>query len=297
LHTDETLEIFEKVTKDLGNCIHMFAADTCLSFTTKELSHEVEARQQCQGQKDLGRSSRSQGATSDVAQGRQLKGLNIQTYKLHALTDYPAQIRMYGTTDSYSTQSHHTSKVQFARTSRKAYVLQLASIERWQAHICCICLKRDALNVADPVPNKAEQHHIIGESQNFLEDLTSFMQTNMGDPAIQHFILKLKAHILPRIAAIHQDANSQAMLKPTADNHLDDPNDSILESHPLQLNHVLFKGNKIYCHCLLPINYMTYDLQCGFNSINPHTDHRDVMLLSNLDNNSHPFSYAQCVSK
>ena len=44
LHTDETLEIFEKVTKDLGNCIHMFAMDACPSFTTKELSHEVEAR-------------------------------------------------------------------------------------------------------------------------------------------------------------------------------------------------------------------------------------------------------------
>ena len=81
------------------------------------------------------------------------------------------------------------------------------------------------------------------------------------------------------------------MLKPTADNHLDDPNDSILESHLSQLNNILFKGNKIYHHRLLCINYMTYDLQHGFDSINPHTDHRDVMLLSNSDNDSHPFSY------
>ena len=44
LHTDETLEIFEKVMKDLGNCIHMFAADTCPFFMTKELSREVEAQ-------------------------------------------------------------------------------------------------------------------------------------------------------------------------------------------------------------------------------------------------------------
>ena len=80
---------------------------------------------------------------------------------------------------------HRMSKVWFARTSQKAYVSQLASIEWWQPHIRHICLKHDALNVADPMLNKAEQHHIIGESQNFLEDLTSFMQTNMGDPAIQ----------------------------------------------------------------------------------------------------------------
>jgi len=32
---------------------------------------------------------------------------NLQTYKLHALADYPSQIRMYGTTDSYSTQAVH----------------------------------------------------------------------------------------------------------------------------------------------------------------------------------------------
>ena len=82
------------------------------------------------------------------------------------------------------------------------------------------------------------------------------------------------------------------MLKPTANNCLDDPNDSILESHPLQLNHVLFKENKIYHHRLLRINYTTYNLQHGFDSINPHTDHQAIMLLSNLDNDSHPFSYA-----
>jgi hypothetical protein len=39
---------------------------------------------------------------------RQLKVLNLQTYKLHALRDYAAQIRFYGTTDSYLTQTVHT---------------------------------------------------------------------------------------------------------------------------------------------------------------------------------------------
>jgi hypothetical protein len=40
----------------------------------------------------------------------------------------------------------------------------------------------------------------------------------------------------------------------------------------LQLNHVLFNGNKIYRHRLLRINYTTYDLQREFDTINPHTD-------------------------
>ena len=43
LHTDETLDIFMKVTTDLGNRIRDFAADTCPSFATKELPREAEA--------------------------------------------------------------------------------------------------------------------------------------------------------------------------------------------------------------------------------------------------------------
>ena len=104
LHTDATLNIFEQVTMDLGNLIRTFSSDTCPCFTTKELPHEAEARRQ-RGQQDRGGSSQSQGITSHIKHGQRPKGLNLQTYKLHALADYPSQIRMYGTTDSYSTQS------------------------------------------------------------------------------------------------------------------------------------------------------------------------------------------------
>jgi len=103
LHTDDTLEIFERVTKDLGNRIRSFASDTCPCFATKELPREAQARRRRQGQQDPGRSSRSQDIASHA--GQRPKGLNLQTYKLHALADYPSQIRMYGTTDSYSTQA------------------------------------------------------------------------------------------------------------------------------------------------------------------------------------------------
>ena len=75
---------------------------------------------------------------------------------------------------------HRTSKSRFVRTSRKAFASQLASIEQRQARIRT---RRDALNLADPVPNQPEDHHVIGQSQNFPEDLTRFMQSNSGDPA------------------------------------------------------------------------------------------------------------------
>ena len=205
---------------------------------------------------------------------------------------------------------HRTSKARFARTSRKGYASQLASIERRQARIRT---RRDAVNLADPVPNQPEEHHVIGRSQNFPEDLTRFMQSNNGDPATnvssviltilslaslqtcyQHFILKLRAHILPRIAAIHQDANTHTTLNPSIFDFLNSSlNDVLHQDHLLQLNSVLFKGNKIYRHRLLHINYTTYDLQRDFDSINPRTDHRDIMVLSNANADAHPFSYAR----
>lgn len=78
---------------------------------------------------------------------------------------------------------HRTSKGRFIRTNRKAFVPQLVSIERRQARIRCIRVRRDALNLTDPVPNEPDEHHLIGRSQNFPEDLTRFVQANIGDPA------------------------------------------------------------------------------------------------------------------
>jgi hypothetical protein len=59
----------------------------------------------------------------------------------------------------------------------------MASIEQWQARIHCIHMKHAALHLAEPVSNKSDEHHVIGQSQNFPEELTRFVQTNLGDPA------------------------------------------------------------------------------------------------------------------
>lgn len=104
LYTDETLRILEMVTKEIGDCIRSFVSNTCPSFETRELPREAEARRRRRAQQGTkGKSVHSQVASHP--QTRQSKVLNLQTYKLHALADYPAQIRMHGTTDSYSTQA------------------------------------------------------------------------------------------------------------------------------------------------------------------------------------------------
>ena len=63
--------------------------------------------------------------------------------------------------------------------------------------------------------------------------------------------------------------------------------------HLSTLNQVVFKGGRMYRHQLFHINYTTYDVRHAQDTINPHTDHHDIMLLAPSDS-AHPFLYA-CV--
>ena len=83
MHTDSTLDLLEAVTKEFGRLMRQFR-DGTQGFDTVELPRETGA------QKGGANSSR--------------KKLNLNTYKFHALGDYVATIRLFGTTDSYSTQ-------------------------------------------------------------------------------------------------------------------------------------------------------------------------------------------------
>ena len=103
MHTDETLQALEGVSGRLGSQLRMFVNETCPAFSTRELRREAESRRRRQV-REAGTSQNQR--TSVITTGdRRPKLLNLRTYKLHVLGDYPAQIRMYGTTDSYSTQS------------------------------------------------------------------------------------------------------------------------------------------------------------------------------------------------
>lgn len=101
VHTDTTLEVLEMATQALGDFLRTFVSETCPHFKTRELPRESEARNRRQVRLQLSGPSRVQHHLS----AHRPKTLNLQTYKIHALGDYVSQIRLYGTTDSYSTQT------------------------------------------------------------------------------------------------------------------------------------------------------------------------------------------------
>lgn len=98
LHTDNTLEHLEKLTPDVGKLMRHFRHHFCSRFETVELPREFERRQR---QKIVLTSNQM---TISATGGKRAKKLNISTYKYHSLGDYARFIRMFGGSDSFSTQ-------------------------------------------------------------------------------------------------------------------------------------------------------------------------------------------------
>jgi len=99
LHTDESLTFLDEATRSLGQQLRKFQDFTCRAFNTLELPSETAARwRRKRGQLN------ASNTTARGISGARPKSFNLNTYKLHALGDYVRTIRLFGTTDSYTTQ-------------------------------------------------------------------------------------------------------------------------------------------------------------------------------------------------
>lgn len=123
LHTETTLSRLESVTTILGRELRRFSNVTCRSFSTEELPKEVAARGRRQSRQKAKAAASAQTNTSNVPpadhppvpitepgasvakEKKKKKKFNLSTAKLHSLGDYVRMIRLYGTTDSYNSQT------------------------------------------------------------------------------------------------------------------------------------------------------------------------------------------------
>lgn len=109
LHTTSTVVILEELTRSFGVRIRHFAKHICADYDTKELPKEEAARIRRRAKKQASTGQRSNGAAAGQPSKRKL--FQLTTYKLHAMGDYVSQIKTFGTTDSYSTQSVSTISI------------------------------------------------------------------------------------------------------------------------------------------------------------------------------------------
>lgn len=130
MHTEITLQYLEKTTTTIGKELRSFRDTICAAYTCKELPREISRRARRQRKKKGHSKQATQPIIMDLPPGSEMsqdavpppipdilpktKFFNLCTYKLHALGDYAQTIRLFGTTDSYSTQivSQFTSNVE-----------------------------------------------------------------------------------------------------------------------------------------------------------------------------------------
>lgn len=127
LHTENTLASFDALTKPLGRLCRVFSARTAKRFSTKPLPGETAAKARRKAanaaKKAKNKTAESDGRPQSTSSKKSTKKKstspakptkkksvptktwNLFTYKFHSLGDYVAMIRMFGTTDSYSTQT------------------------------------------------------------------------------------------------------------------------------------------------------------------------------------------------
>ncbi|KAG6830763.1 hypothetical protein H0H92_014844 [Tricholoma furcatifolium] len=345
LHSDRTLEILDQQTTKIGNCLRNFKDTTCPAFQTRELKRESEARSRRQKSKFKSKSGptrttkyggkakgvvphRSSPWTVLMRQGTapdpQLKQFTLNGYKVHAMGDYVATIREYGTTDSYSTElvtpdphaqallsingmvqgelEHRWPKGNYRRTSKKDYQKQLAQIERRQARLRRIQMADDAADYSGTGPMVSEISCTKGynvDAKQSVSAVTGFGCTGKRERSLpdrylsktsteyifihgEEFVTRLKGHLLPRIKI--------ALAIPIVPAH-----PASQPETPLLQESVYIHNDTMYHHKIMRVNYTTYDMRRAQDSFNPGTSHRDVMLLSDLEQGGHQFRYARVV--
>lgn len=115
MHSHSTLALLEDLTVEFGKLMRQFRDLTCSQFQTTELPRETAARNRQQMRQ---RATTAQACSSSVPGvnvvtpppqpssdlGPKTKRFNLFTIKFHFLGDYVHHIRLFGTTDSFSTQ-------------------------------------------------------------------------------------------------------------------------------------------------------------------------------------------------
>ncbi|KAG6914461.1 hypothetical protein DXG01_017109 [Tephrocybe rancida] len=326
MHTDHTLQVLDRITVELGQTMRRFVRETCSSFETRELPREAAARDRRskagKNKKKMPNTTSVQEAYSEMtaknpsneagknkkrmlattvpevssdltvenssSNTRRIKAFNLDTYKYHACGDVSPTIRRFGTTDSYNTEigelEHRTSKARYQRTDRKDFKKQLARIERRQARICRIHRRTGSKSTSTRQGTNLEAHHIIGRTENLHTHITSFVRGPDGHPAFYDFIPKLKKFLLPRMkAALAEQGIHWTPTEPSQD---------------LDWQSVLLKGDRVYSHKIIRVNYTTYDVRRGSDVIHVNTSHCNIMALNpkfkkGSDDDGHPYIYAK----
>ncbi|KAG8939805.1 hypothetical protein FRC03_006029 [Tulasnella sp. 419] len=282
MHTESTLRDLEVAISNYGRLIRRFASQTCINFMTYETPKEVRARARRLGRKAA--DSSQQGSPSDggASLSRPRKEFSLNRFKLHALGDYPSTIRLFGTTESYSTQrselQHTKIKNWYSRGSKNhTATKQMTSVDTIERRLRLIDQEVNRILSFETKSRQSEievnqplkRYEMAKEPKRKL-GLGHFLKTNSGDPAFELFWPHLNDHLLSRFR--------------------DDASEAEENSHG---HGVIIKDNILFRHTHARFNYTTYDVRRAQDTISMRSARRNILVAANDTSKTHPFWYAR----
>ena len=111
LHTESTICTLETSMTQLGTALWKFQSTTCAEFVTRDLPSEEAARGRQKAAKAKAKPpmpSKGKGKETEAPMGKKKSTFwvfSLSCYKPHSLSDYAKTIRLFGTSDGYSTQT------------------------------------------------------------------------------------------------------------------------------------------------------------------------------------------------
>ncbi|KIL55287.1 hypothetical protein M378DRAFT_173752, partial [Amanita muscaria Koide BX008] len=313
LHTESSVRSLENSTQRFGKAIRHFRNVTCTTFITKELPSEQAARGRrvaaLRAKQPMTSASTStervERSRVTVANSKE-KQFNLSTYKLHALGDYAYSIRMFGTTDSYTTQvgetQHKLVKKYYSRASKAHPERGISKQQRRERALLKIAERCNAVDKNLSRDNASESHarradisptlrfqdaeklpysdpqtkyHIASDTKY---KVNVYQWPGDEDPGLRNFLPRLYDHLLSRVMGQEYDGDEHTF-------------------SAVERNAITIVNDLIYRHKVLRVNYTTYDLRRNQDSINPRTS-PDIIILSREDDTHttpHPYWYARVV--
>ncbi|KIJ68186.1 hypothetical protein HYDPIDRAFT_124385 [Hydnomerulius pinastri MD-312] len=285
LHTESTLDYMEKIYTVLCRKLRTFCKKTCGEYHTVELPKEKAARLRREGKAQVGPSP----SASHGQQGPHTKTFNLRTYKFHAMGDYIRTIKLFGTTDSYTTQTgelaHRAVKAFYPLTSKKNTAKGLSKHEQRQRRLRGTKENRSqTIEVSSAGPGSADVRasgaepqatkHVLPLHRNSPVDIYAMLKEHEGDPATENFLKDLKNHVLHRL-----------LNTPLSEQDRD--------FTPSDRNNVIIRNNTLFAGKTLRLRYTTYDVrkESDFICLNRQCD---VMLPTGETHpTAHPYWYAR----
>ncbi|KAG5634352.1 hypothetical protein H0H81_002284 [Sphagnurus paluster] len=296
MHTNSSLQELRNTTETLGAALRFFANETCRHFKTYETDGEYQARTRANARQAA---KRAPNKTTTSTPLRTTATIDIRPSSSEVAASQPQPACKNVRKPAKQTTNHSDTATSIPPTLASATSVPLDTGRREKF----FSLRTSKLNALGDYADQIEKFGtldslstILGESNHRV--VKAFNSCTNRNNALLQIVSQDT-----REAAHARMSHELATLEPIPE--VEDPSVPLPSDDQLremgsfsrkELATVMIQHNQIYAHARAAFNFTSYDIRCEQDTINVHTQRRDVMVPSfedDEDGNPHPYCVRQ----